>query len=409
WQQIDGLYQNSTNAGLKRIDYEYDLVSGKVNTVRYQDGQPDAFYYSYKYDADNRLTQAFSSITAMVDTATGTCLPAITKKRDAMYYYYLHGPLRRLELGNDNARVQGLDYAYTLQGWLKGVNSATGASANDMGLDGTDVAHNVARDAYGYSLCYYTNDYSPIGGTAYAAFALKYTSSIADITGQSLYNGNISNTTLNIAQLDGTAVNGYTYHYDQLNRLKKMRRHQGISGTSWDKSSISLNYQENITYDGNGNILTYGRNGAAPTAQTIDSLTYNYTLSNGRPTTNKLNYIQDAIANSLYTGDLTNQTHLTNYRYDPIGNLIYDAQSLITGNDGVNSITWSVYGKILSIYKTTGTISYAYNPAGERVSKTAAGLTTYYVRDAQGNTLAVYDNAHTNLNWKEQELYGSSR
>src|SRR6185437_1372476 len=48
-------------------------------------------------------------------------------------------------------------------------------------------------------------------------------------------------------------------------------------------------------------------------------------------------------------------------------------------------------------------------PAGERVSKTAAGLTTYYVRDAQGNTLAVYDNAHTNLNWKEQELYGSSR
>jgi hypothetical protein len=42
WQQVDGLYVNSTNAGLKRIDYEYDLVSGKVNFVRYQDGQPDA-------------------------------------------------------------------------------------------------------------------------------------------------------------------------------------------------------------------------------------------------------------------------------------------------------------------------------------------------------------------------------
>jgi RHS repeat-associated protein len=75
----------------------------------------------------------------------------------------------------------------------------------------------------------------------------------------------------------------------------------------------------------------------------------------------------------------------------------------------VNSITWSVYGKIESIYKTAGTISYTYNPAGERVSKTAAGLTTWYIRGAQGNVLAVYNNAHSNLNWKEQHLYGSSR
>jgi hypothetical protein len=52
-----------------------------------------------------------------------------------------------------------------------------------------------------------------------------------------------------------------------------------------------------------------------------------------------LPYINDAIANSNYTGDLTNQTNTTNYRYDAIGNLIYDAQSGITGNDGVNAIT----------------------------------------------------------------------
>lgn len=407
WQQVDGLYINSSNSGLKRVDYEYDLVSGKVNTVRYQDGQPDAFYYSYQYDADNRLTKAYSSVTAMVDTALGSYLPASIRKLDAIYYYYLHGPLRREVIGNDSAGVQGVDYAYTLQGWLKGVNSTAATAAMDMGQDGADLSHKVARDAYGYSLGYYTGDYAPIGGTGYPAFALQYTASTGDITGQSLYNGNISNATLAINQLSSPV--GYTYHYDQLNRLKKMRQHTGISGTSWDRHSITPNYQENVTYDGNGNILTYGRNGAAPTSQTIDSLTYNYSHSGNRLINNRLNSINDAIANSNYSLDLTNQTNPTNYRYDAIGNLIYDAQSGITGNDGVNSITWSVYGKILNIYKTTGTISYTYNPAGERVSKTVADVTTFYIRDAQGNTLALYDNKSSNVNWREQHLYGSSR
>jgi hypothetical protein len=35
----------------------------------------------------------------------------------AGYQYYLHGPLKRAEIGQD--KIQGLDYAYTLQGWLR--------------------------------------------------------------------------------------------------------------------------------------------------------------------------------------------------------------------------------------------------------------------------------------------------
>jgi len=35
---------------------------------------------------------------------------------DASYQYYLHGPLARMELGDINGKVQGMDYAYTLQG-----------------------------------------------------------------------------------------------------------------------------------------------------------------------------------------------------------------------------------------------------------------------------------------------------
>ncbi|HEY4198147.1 MAG TPA: hypothetical protein VGM63_21550, partial [Mucilaginibacter sp.] len=75
----------------------------------------------------------------------------------------------------------------------------------------------------------------------------------------------------------------------------------------------------------------------------------------------------------------------------------------------MNNIHWSVYGKIQDLTASSGTIAYTYDPAGQRVTKTAGGVTTYYVRDAQGNTLAVYDNKLSHFNWREQHLYGSSR
>ena len=63
---------------------------------------------------------------------------------------------------------------------------------------------------------------------------------------------------------------------------------------------------------------------------------------------------------------------------------------------------------------SNGTINYCYDPAGNRESKsnTFDGQgTDYYVRDAQGNTLAVYKIAPNSAGtfWREQHLYGSSR
>src|ERR1700752_2602195 len=40
---------------------------------------------------------------------------------DAKYFYYTHGPLARVEYGDNH--VQGVDYYYTIQGVIKGVNS----------------------------------------------------------------------------------------------------------------------------------------------------------------------------------------------------------------------------------------------------------------------------------------------
>jgi hypothetical protein len=151
----------AVNHRYTRVDYDYDLISGKVNYIYFQKNQIDQFIQHYKYDADNRLQ--------MVETSRNGLLWT----RDANYQYYLHGPLARMELGQ--LRVQGVDYAYTIRGWLKGVNASAlaltsdgGTTADfltrDMGRDGKsgnmgDWASNiwVARDVMGFTLGYYNN------------------------------------------------------------------------------------------------------------------------------------------------------------------------------------------------------------------------------------------------------------
>jgi RHS repeat-associated protein len=63
---------------------------------------------------------------------------------------------------------------------------------------------------------------------------------------------------------------------------------------------------------------------------------------------------------------------------------------------------------------TNTTMTFGYDAQQHRLKKsvTINGVTktTYYIRDAQGNPLAVYERTNgTTLTWKEQDLYGSSR
>ena len=68
------------NQQFKQLEYDYDLVSGKVNKVVYQREKPDQFMYRYRYDAENRITTAESS------------RDNLYWDRDDSYDYYLHGP-----------------------------------------------------------------------------------------------------------------------------------------------------------------------------------------------------------------------------------------------------------------------------------------------------------------------------
>ncbi|WP_072362394.1 RHS repeat-associated core domain-containing protein [Chitinophaga sancti] len=404
---IKTLWQQLKDLDLKQIDYKYDLVSGKVNTVRYQygDDKTDKFYYGYVYDADNRLIKSLSGINSV--SSDGWEIE--NARTDAFYRYYLHGPLARMELGHDQL-VQGVDYAYTIQGWLKQVNSQYLSPSSDMGGDGlasTDRSV-VAPDVFGYSLDYFEGDYKPLDITKTPP--LSWTKGAAGEVGTSLYNGNVSHSTVGLSQFNN--VVGYSYRYDQLNRLKAMRQHSLINNTAtWNAGTAGEKYKEDYTYDGNGNILSLLRNGSGINGQSVlmDILTYGYNKdAAGNLLDNKLLQVTDAVSNSGYTVDMTSQAN-NNYIYDKIGNVIKD----VVG--GISNIEWNVYGKIKEITKTDGSkISFKYDANGHRVYKqyTHNDITekAWYIRDALGNTLAVYEKVNDGpVYWKEQALYGNSR
>ncbi|MDO9375309.1 MAG: RHS repeat-associated core domain-containing protein [Ferruginibacter sp.] len=381
----------------KKVAYNYDLLSGKVNEVAYQPGQSDQFFHRYSYDAENRLQS--------VQTSKGK----LYWEQDASYDYYRHGPLARTVLGNN--QVQGLDFAYTIQGWLKGINStaiSTSATSFDMGSDGI-AGSLIARDAFGFGLNYFRLDYHAIKAalSPFTKMPANLPAGPATATGTELFNGNISAMAVNLPLLGAPKV--YGYQYDQLNRLVNMDAFTGLSNADNTFTPVRTDdYHEAISYDPNGNIRSYLRNGAADNGKPLamDNLTYQYEKSSaGQSTSNRLRYVHERVADGNYTtdidshkpagfsvadvaGDINNSQPGDNYAYDAVGNLVKDTK------EGITTIEWTVYGKIKSIVKSAERIDYTYDASGNRISKsvTAGGIvhSTFYVRDATGNVLSIY-------------------
>jgi RHS repeat-associated protein len=344
----------------KRIDYDYDLISGKVNRVVYQPGELDQFIHRYGYDGDNRITEVHTSHDGIVWT------------KEANYEYYAHGPLARIVFGEQNIETQ--DFTYTLQGWIKALNG----------------------QHFRYALGYFAGDYSSIGTTNNLA------TPIAD--NLDLYNGNIATmASLNPKLSEETWTRQFTY--DQLNRITGSK---SIGMTHTDA------YKTSYTYDANGNIMSLNRFNEAGLA--FDSLKYQYqNKKNGyKHNTNKLRWVDDSPALSANHGEDLEDQDVDNYHYDEIGNLTSDEQ------EGIARIEWNIYGKVSHIIRTEAStdsnLEFLYDATGNRVAKiikpkNANPTITYYIRDATGNVLSVYKKSESSYTPElaEQYIYGSSR
>ncbi|WP_242412058.1 DUF6443 domain-containing protein [Flavobacterium sp. Root186] len=255
------------------------------------------------------------------------------------------GQLISKKVGNTAAvPTQNINFAYNIRGWLTGINDVTALTkAGDP------------KDLFAFKLNY--NTAATAGVSA-------------------LYNGNIAETywTSNNSE---TTLRGYGYVYDKLNRLK--------TGIFKQNGIVNNFYDETLTYDKNGNIMSLMRNGDPAGVKQIDNLVYSYGAGNSL---NQLTKVVDN-ATTYKAGGFVDSAANTvdDYAYDANGNMIKD------NNKNITVITYNHLNLPAKItFTATGNIVYLYNAAGQKVQKIVIetakpAVTTDYLGGYQ------YDNA----------------
>ena len=347
WQKIINI--NIANpAVIKTIDYTYDYF-GNVTEVAYQKNTAtDRFYHHYTYDLNNRLTEVRTS------------KDGVNKTLQATYLYYLHGPLKKVILANN---LQGIDYTYTIDGSLKGINHAD--PAKDPGADGTDK--------FGETLQYFDGDYQGAGYSAGSQTVSGYNNQ---------YSGLLKATSWH-SPADNNQKRTYAYEYDSRNELTNAiwGDMTGTAGSYTFNPASSQQHREGASsYDKNGNIQSLIRKGKL--GNTTANYAYVYESN-----TNKLDKVNH------------NAAQLVDYTYNSIGQMIKQDE----GASKTFNIIYNAYGLVKEVKNNSNILvqSYFYDDRGnllQRVGHNTSGVPqkyTTYISDVAGNVLAIYDQSGT--------------
>ncbi len=150
---------------------------------------------------------------------------------------------------------------------------------------------------------------------------------------------------------------------------------------------------------------------------------YHYAVDgNGKKHDNKLLYVDDDLGPQPGGFGTMDPQLPGNYQYDALGNLVGDNAEHIAG------ITWDLHGKVRHVDRAANPdnlteLSFWYDGTGNRVHKqtvtpVSVGVPDvvrdeWYVRDPQGNEMAVYEQyreGDTLYTWlKEHPIYGADR
>ena len=244
--------------------------------------------------------------------------------------------------------LQKVDYNYNIRGWLTEINKVDG-TINPL-TQGSDP-----QDLFAFKINYNTVENE------------------SNYVGKELYNGNISETYWRTS--NDNVIRKYGYKYDDLNRLK-----EAIYQKPDLAAATTNSYNESVTYDKNGNIMTLQRKGEYEDSVynlLIDNLTYSYENSNA---SNRLAKVTDTTNVTAGFKDDSNGTNDTvdDYLYDSNGNMVKD------DNKAIVSITYNHLNLPVEII-FTGTnrkINYLYNAVGQKLEKkvteaSAVTVTTY--------------------------------
>ncbi|WP_281323314.1 RHS repeat domain-containing protein [Flavobacterium aestivum] len=241
------------------------------------------------------------------------------------------GQLSSKKVGNNSGTpLQKVDYSYNIRGWLTGINKIINLQQDTDPKD-------------------------------WFAFAINYNKPTTTAGAKSLYNGNIAEIFW-LSNSDGTS-RSYGYQYDDLNRLKK-----AIYQKPGENIPVSGAYNESLSYDKNGNILSLQRFGGSDAPSIIfqiDDLTYDYSNANS----NQLTKVTDSPAGNDSQGFIDGNKTGDDYSYDANGNMITDK------NKNITAIVYNHLNLPAKITFGSGNfIAYIYDATGIKVKKTVTVL-----------------------------------
>ncbi|WP_158559413.1 DUF6443 domain-containing protein [Deminuibacter soli] len=336
--------QENYKGGLDVVTSRYDF-SGKVLSSYLVHNNPAGNINNHRvltqFSYDNYGRQ-----TVIAKTINDNGQPRII----AVNNYDLLGKLQTKQLGQKldnngqtlpNQYLEQQDYAYSIRGWLKGLNWKDYGQTKTSAIDQRWFAMDLSYD-YGYQ--------SPA------------------------FNGNISGARWK-TQGD-PQERSFGYGYDNVNRLLSAEFKQYDAGNaSWGNPGgidFSVKMGDGLTatsaYDENGNILAMQQNGFSKMAyQSIDQLSYAYTGNS-----NKLSSVADAAnTTGAKLGDFQDgNTTGADYSYDVNGNLVQDKNKQLAGivYNHLN-LPWQITANTDDNSSVKGTIKYLYDAEGNKLVK----------------------------------------
>ena len=281
------------------LDFSGVLVKAETWHKRINTEIPVHIVENFEYDHANRLEKHYHEVVGKT--------PQILLTEST---YNEIGQLAAKKVGDN---IEEIKYNYNIRGWMTGINLSNTSEIDNSRLFSYKIRYNTPLNT-----------------------ALKK------------YNGNI-------AEVDwayqSESTQRYEYSYDELNRLQKAN-YKTIWQTTTTDSKL---YNEQLTYDLNGNILTLKRNarpflGGQP-AVLADDLAYEY---EGNRVTN----ITDASGNSSgYPGGGGSIT------YDDNGNMI------AMPDKGISNIVYNHLNLPQQVDQNTYVTKYLYRADGVKLHK----------------------------------------
>jgi RHS repeat-associated protein len=288
---------------------------------------------------------------------------------------------RNIGKRGNNPYLQSVDYQYNIRNWLTHINSGnlTPTTGKNYPLFRMDENSSIATQ-YNGVYATPTNQVEDANPDLFTQ-VLRYDNPVAAIGSTTpQFNGNIAQIQWQVA---GREAQAYTYTYDKLDRLTNAEYTDIHEGSWWSNAYDKNNrYQESLSYDDRGNIMTLNRRGqtqkgfvATNTALmggnhgTIDNLTYTYNDKN------QVTKIMDAA--TLTEGFKSkNNANTGQYSYDANGNMTSDINKEIT-NIEYNYLNLPV---VIS-FTNSRKIEFTYDATGKKWRKVVTNGSSISVRD----------------------------